>query len=54
MLHTQGAAWVLTLRNLSMALAPLVAWAALGERPSPRGFTGVLLVFAGALSLGLA
>ncbi len=53
-LGAQGAAWVLTLRNMSIGLAPLLAWAALGERPSPRALAGVLLVFAGALSLGLA
>jgi len=50
----EGAAWVMTMRNLSIALAPLLAWALLHERPSMRAFVGVALVFAGALVLGLS
>lgn len=49
----QGAAWVMTMRNLSIALAPLLAWAVLRERPSRRTLVGVAVVFAGALALGL-
>ena len=52
-MRQEGAAWVLTMRNMSIAFAPLLAWAALGERPSRRAFAGVVLVFAGALVLGL-
>ena len=51
-LRTQGAAWVLTLRNSSIAFAQILGWAVLNELPSQRAFTGVALVFAGAIVLG--
>jgi len=51
-MRTQGAAWVLTLRNSSIAFAQILGWAVLHELPSQRAFTGVTLVFAGALVLG--
>ena len=54
LLRGQGAAWVLTLRNSSIAFVQLLGWIALGERPSPRALAGVALVFGGALWLGLA
>ena len=50
----QGAAWVLTMRNVSIAFAPLVAWIFLHEHPSRRAIAGVVLVFAGAFILRLA
>jgi uncharacterized membrane protein len=53
-LRGQGAAWVLTLRNSSIAFVQLLGWIALRERPSPRALAGVALVFGGALWLGLA
>jgi len=52
-LRGQGAAWVLTLRNSSIAFVQLLAWIALRERPSSRTLAGVGLVFGGALWLGL-
>jgi len=48
----QGAAWVVTLRNSSIAFAQLLSWIWLGERPSKRVLAGVGLVLAGALLLG--
>jgi uncharacterized membrane protein len=53
-LRGQGAAWVLTLRNSSIAFVQLLGWIALRERPSTRAFAGVALVFGGALWLGLS
>jgi drug/metabolite transporter (DMT)-like permease len=54
MMRYQGAAWVLTLRNASIAFAQILGWAVLREMPSRRAFTGVLLVFGGALVLGMS
>ncbi len=51
-MQSHGAAWVLTLRNSSIAFAQLLGWAWLGERPSGRALLGVGLVFGGALLLG--
>jgi uncharacterized membrane protein len=53
-LRGQGAAWVLTLRNSSIAFVQLLGWIALRERPAPRALAGVALIFGGALWLGLA
>ena len=52
MMESQGAAWVLTLRNASIGFSQILGWAVLEERPSQRAFVGVALVFAGALVLG--
>ena len=43
-MRTSGAAWVGTLRNASVALAPLLAWAFLGERPTRRALGAFALV----------
>lgn len=51
-MRTQGAAWVLTLRNASIAFAQVLGWSVLRELPSQRAFAGVAMVFAGALVLG--
>lgn len=51
-LRGEGAAWVLTLRNSSIAFAQLLGWLLLGERPTARAFAGVALIFAGVLWLG--
>ncbi len=52
MMRFHGAAWVLTLRNASIAFAQILGWAVLREMPSRRAFGGVALVFAGAIVLG--
>jgi drug/metabolite transporter (DMT)-like permease len=51
-MRNHGAAWVLTLRNSSIAFAQLLSWVWLGEKPSARILLGVSLVFGGALLLG--
>jgi drug/metabolite transporter (DMT)-like permease len=51
-LQSHGAAWVMTLRNSSVAFAQLFGWALLGERPTARAGAGVALVFADAMLLG--
>lgn len=51
-LQSHGAAWVMTLRNSSVAFAQLFGWALLGERPTIRAGAGVALVFADAVLLG--
>ena len=43
-MQTAGAAWVGTLRNTSVALAPLLGWGFLGERPGPRARVGFVAV----------
>lgn len=48
-----GAAYVFTLRNTSVLWATAFAFV-LGERPSRRTLTGVVLVFAGAVVMGAA
>jgi drug/metabolite transporter (DMT)-like permease len=48
-----GAAWVGTMRNASVALAPLLGWALLGERPTARALAGVALVTAAVVMLAL-
>jgi uncharacterized membrane protein len=50
----QGAAWVFTLRNVSIAFAQILGWSVLGEHPSRRALAGVALIFGGALVLGTA
>jgi transporter family protein len=52
-MRSEGAAWVLTLRNVSIAFAALFAWALLGERPSARATAGLMMVVTGAILLGL-
>jgi drug/metabolite transporter (DMT)-like permease len=51
-MQSHGAAWVMTLRNSSVAFAQLFGWALLGERPTARAAVGVALVFGDALLLG--
>jgi uncharacterized membrane protein len=51
-LHGEGAAWVFTLRNSSIAFAQLLGWALLAERPTARALAGVGLIFIGVLWLG--
>ncbi|MBS2021437.1 MAG: EamA family transporter [Deltaproteobacteria bacterium] len=48
----RGAAWVSTLRNSSIAFAPLWGLLVVGERLSTRAWSGILLVFCAALLLG--
>lgn len=52
-MRTAGAAWVGTLRNSSVALAPLLGWWFLGERPDRRTASGFLLVTAAVVLLAL-
>ena len=52
MMRYQGAAWVFTLRNSSIAFAQLLGWAVLHERPSGRALAGVACVFCGVIVLG--
>ncbi len=51
-LQRHGAAWMMTVRNSSIAFAQLFGWTLLGERPRPAAAGGVALVFAGALLIG--
>jgi drug/metabolite transporter (DMT)-like permease len=51
-LHDQGAAWIFSLRNSSIAFAQLMGWVLLRERPSPRALAGVALIFAAVVWLG--
>jgi drug/metabolite transporter (DMT)-like permease len=53
-LRGQGAAWVLTLRNSSIAFVQVLGWVGLRERPSPRTLAGVTFIFGGAVWLGLS
>ncbi|MBI4870591.1 MAG: EamA family transporter [Candidatus Riflebacteria bacterium] len=50
-MQTTGAAWVGTLRNTSVAAAPILGWVFLGERPTARSTTGFGLVLAGVVLL---
>lgn len=51
-MRIEGAAWVFTLRNVSIAFAQILGWTVLRELPSRRALAGVALVFGGALVLG--
>lgn len=51
-LEQGGAAWVLTLRHVSVAFAALFAWQ-LGEIPTRRQVAGFALIVAGAVLLAL-
>ncbi|MBI4863493.1 MAG: EamA family transporter [Candidatus Riflebacteria bacterium] len=48
-----GAAWVGTLRNVSVAVTPLLGWLVLGERPGRRAFLGFVLTVAAVVLLAL-
>lgn len=50
---TAGAAWVGTLRNASVALAPILGWGVLGERPSGRTLSGFAAVTLAVILLAL-
>lgn len=50
---TAGAAWVGTMRNASVALAPVLGWLLLGERPTRRALAGVGLVTAAVVMLAI-
>lgn len=50
-MRTAGAAWVGTLRNASVALAPILAWGILGERPRARTVAGFALVLCAVVLL---
>lgn len=52
-MRTAGAAWVGTLRNSSVALAPILGWAVLGERPGARALIGFAAVSAAVVLLAL-